>query len=142
MGDVQESRRKKLELLRSARQETWKELAKALGLSTSSFLSQLMSGEREFTEKTARKYEKKLSLKLGYFDEDPTENSGTVTHIDMEIVADAAVRVIRLSAQDRRAKLSDAQLRKIVGMAVVQASRDGGVNEEYIKQLLALAGSG
>lgn len=46
-------------------------LALKLQLSGPSYLSQLLSGTRPFTEKTARQYETKLGMKPGWFDSSP-----------------------------------------------------------------------
>lgn len=141
MGDVQESRRKNFELVRSARGETWKELAKVLGV-TSSYLSQIMKGTRAFTEKSARVFERKLGLRSGYLDDDPSTVVGTVTRIDTELLADVAVRVMQFISRDKHVKLSPIQTRKVISMTFIQATKDGSVDEAYIKQLVALAGSG
>jgi hypothetical protein len=139
VGDVREMRRKKLELLRSQRRETWKELAKALKYSSGSYLTQLMKGDRPFGEDVAREFETRLGLRQGWFDED---SSQTEQPVAIDLVADVATTVIKVTSSDKRLKLNDTQLRRIVSMAYVQATKSGKVDEDYIKQLAALAGSG
>lgn len=142
MGDVHETRRKKLELLRSQRRETWKELAKALKYSSGSYLTQLMKGDRPFGEDVAREFESRLGLRPGWFDQNSAGLAETAEPVAIDLVADVATTVIKVTGSDKKLKLNDAQLRRIVGMAYVQALKSGKVDEDYIKQLAALAGSG
>jgi len=143
VGDVRESRKRRLELLRSQRRETWKELAKSLGYSSGSYLTQLMKGDRPFGEDVAREFESRLGLRPGWFDLGPSNGiSETVEPVAIDLMADVATALIRITTSDKRLKLNDVQLRRIAGMAYVQAMKSGKVDEDYIKQLAALAGSG
>lgn len=139
---IEETRRRKLELLKTQRGDSWKELAKALGFSNSSFLSQLRSGDRPFNEKTARKFEKKLGLRAGWFDEEGPTPTGSPERVSTDLVADVYVAVRRVVDSEMRLKLTDSQLRRLSSMVYIHAVREGHVDEEYIRQLANLAGSG
>lgn len=67
-------RRRNLLLLKRQWEDDWQVLAKKLDVSAS-YLSQIQSGHRPFSERTARQFEDKLKLKEGWFD---LEHSSTM----------------------------------------------------------------
>lgn len=142
MEDVNATRRRRLELLRSQRNENWKELAKALG-TTASYISQIRSGTRELGEKTARKFERKLGLPNGWFDRSEGDDlQKSEKPFSTDLVVDVAMEVMRIADRELKMKLSPTQIRRIAGMAAVQAEKTGKVDSDYIRQLVSLTGSG
>lgn len=67
VDDKMTLRRRNLLLLKEQTRDEWQTLAKRLGV-TKSYLSQLSTGHRPFSEKTARGFEAKLKLSEGWFD--------------------------------------------------------------------------
>lgn len=65
--DKMDLRRKNLQLLKDQTGDEWQTVAKRVGMSAS-HLSQILTGHRPFTEKTARNIEHKLSLSPGWLD--------------------------------------------------------------------------
>lgn len=113
-------------------------LAKQLGLKGSSYLSQLASGHRAFTEKTARKYEDKLGLSLGWFDQDHDGHKGMRPIAVDSTLFPRAMALCRALVQETGVRMSSGKFADLVTLSYEEAKRTGVVSEAYIKQLLNL----
>lgn len=100
IDDKMHLRRRKLLDLKETTRDEWQTLAKRLG-TTKSWLSQLSTGHRPFSEKTARGFEKKLGLSSGWFDTEqgeagqsrlPSQSSDDVSLPRVIAVIDSAVK--------------------------------------------------
>src|SRR5947209_2514390 len=106
VDDKMHLRRRNLLLLKEQTRDEWQTLAKRLG-STKSWLSQLSTGHRPFSEKTARGFEKKLNLSSGWFDTEqeepsqsrlPSQTSDGVSLAGVIAGIDAAVKAVGKTA--------------------------------------------
>ncbi len=108
-------------------------LAKALGYSNASFLSQMCgpSPMREVSEKTARKFEKKLGLPAGHLDRDATSDT-----------ANNVVDVVRLVGKlldEESVSLPAVRFSDLVALALTDAQEHGGqARGEHIRAVVRL----
>lgn len=103
VDDKMHLRRRNLLLLKEQTRDEWQTLAKRLD-TTKSWLSQISTGHRPFSEKTARGFEKKLGLSLGWFDTEqeqprpPSQTSDGVSLAGVIAGIDAAVKAVGKTA--------------------------------------------
>jgi hypothetical protein len=107
-------------------------VAKALGYSNGSFLSQLIgpNPSRDFSEKVARDMEDKLNLSVGYLDNE----GGTPTPgYTLE-----CVRTVATVAQRNKVVLAPDQLANLVALAGQRLLPSGVVDEALVEGMVAM----
>ena len=107
-------------------------LSKKLGV-TPSYISQMLSGERPITEKSARKFEEKLGLRLGYMSE---PHEGDVA-IDQSLVLKVIHRV-GIALDECKMTLPPTKFADVVTLVYEEAARTGTIDEEFISRILRL----
>lgn len=112
-------------------------LAKKLKLSGPSYLSQLVSGERPITEKTARKIEGGLDLSDGWMDEDHEENKAKPAPIDTQLVT-KVVKLVGAALEEAKMQVPPSKFADLVAMVYEETLRYGQPSEEFIKRLIKL----
>jgi transcriptional regulator with XRE-family HTH domain len=141
VDDKMQLRRSNLLRLKEQTRDEWQTLAKRLG-TTKSWLSQLSTGHRPFSEKTARGFEKKLGLSSGWFDTDhgqiahsrPTSQSGDQVSLASVITAiDAAVKAI-----GQTAFRDDAKYGRLLELIYEDSKERGMPQEAWLTRLLKL----
>jgi len=111
-------------------------LAKRLGNVGASYLSQLASGKKPFTEKTARKIEKGLGLPQWALDADvgaPLPFSGT----DHSLIA-AVVRAVGESLEKAKIQPGSTKFAELVAMVYEKAAQAGHIDLAYVQRLIQL----
>lgn len=134
MSDLLGTRRERLLI------DQWRgpsSLAKKLGLSGPSYLSQLAHGTRPINEKTARKFEKQLDLPPGWLDRSSVAQEENSQPVDASLVEHCVEKVGEVLAANS-VSVNPAKFAKLVGLAYVEARRQGVVERSYIEQLLPL----
>ena len=122
--------------------EQWggpKPLADKLGYRNASFLVQMAgpNPNREVTEKTARRIEEALDLRVGWLDQPGAEQNGS-TLVDMTLVA-SVIRVVAQTAEDIGVRLSPAKLGDIVALVYADAeSHQNSIRPEFVNSVLQL----
>lgn len=111
-------------------------LAKKLKLSGPSYLSQLISDNRPFTEKTARKFEAALDLSLGWLDQERMAN-GKPAPVDDHLMTQA-VLLMGTALEETGVSLPPVKFSNLVVMVYEEAVRTGSLNEDYVKRLIRL----
>lgn len=116
-------------------------LAKELGYSNASFLSQMAgpSPMREVTEKSARAFEKKLGLAEGYLDrESGSTGSPAASMGDVPLTVDV-IRLVGRVLEDEGMQLPPMRFADVVALALTDAVEHGGkVRSEMVKQVVRL----
>lgn len=113
-------------------------VAKRLKLSGPSWLSQIMSGHRPFTEKTARKFEKMLGLPRDSLDRSAAfEGVSVVVNRDVPQVSQT-LNVIQSLLATRNQTLTNVQFGSVVDVVFSQALKTGTVDEELAGKILDL----
>lgn len=74
VDDKMHLRRRNLVLLKEQTRDEWQTLAKRLKV-TKAYISQISTGHRPFTEKTAKSFEARLNLATGWFDAEHERSS-------------------------------------------------------------------
>lgn len=112
-------------------------LARKLQHSGPSYLSQIMSGNRPFTEKTARKIEAKLDLPVGWLDRPHEAKSDINTELFTEALVAVMAATDRALARDKGATPIDPrQLSEIVALAYEHAQLSGHLDEGFAQKLV------
>lgn len=111
-------------------------LAKKLQLSGPSYLSQLVSDppNRPITEKTARSFEEKLDLPLGWMDQENAHEGRTIS----DTLISKVVMAVGAALEEAGTALSSRKFADLVSLVYDQAKRDGGPDESYIDRLVKL----
>ena len=112
-------------------------LAKKLGLSGPSYLSQLLSGLRPITEKCARKYESALDLPPAWMDEEHDESKAKPAAVDSRLVT-TVIKMVGAALEEAKAQVAPTKFSDLVAMAYEEALRYGQPSEEFIKRLIKL----
>lgn len=101
-------------------------VARRLGYANASFLSQMLGPKaiRDVSEKTVRRYERKLGLPTGYFDR------------DQPITADV-VRLVGKVLEDEGVSLPMMKLSDLIAIALADAAEHGGVARPALLQAIA-----
>lgn len=134
-----DSRRKNLKLLL----HQWggpSSLAKRLGQSGPSYLSQMANGHRPITEKTARKIEAAVDLPTGWLDQEHEGNHvAKPAVIDPNLVTQV-ITLLGALAEEERLSLGPAKFADAVAIVYEDAVSNGGqVNERLGRRVLKLA---
>lgn len=107
-------------------------LARKLQYSGPSYLSQLLSGNRPFTEKTARMIEASLDLPSLWLD----RAHNMTTDIDPELLSAVVSQVS--AALPPKGIVAPRQVSEVIALVYENAKATGQVDEEYIKRLMKL----
>jgi len=115
-------------------------VAKALGYSNGSFLSQLIGPNptRPFTEKVARSIEERLALAPGWLDSQVPLVAREPAPADYI----AGVRAVATAADARGIKPTPTQFATLVALASVYMLPDGRVDQSVLDQLMQLIHNG
>lgn len=133
--DVHEIRRRNFKLLKE-QWGTFTNLAKQLGI-TPGYASQLASGFRPFTEKSARKLEQKLGLSVGWIDQE-RHTTPTRPRVESDKLFHRALVLCTALTEESGKSIPLAKFSDIVNMVYEEAQRTGTLSEPYVKQLLKL----
>jgi hypothetical protein len=113
-------------------------LAKKLGYSTGSYLSQVAgpTPSRDISENVARAMEKMLGLPDGYLDQEgPTPSSDVQAPLVAEVI-----RVVMAVLEDAGQRPSADKTAEVVSLAYERAAATGKVERDYVQRLLKLVG--
>lgn len=111
-------------------------LAKKLGLSGPSYLSQLTRGTRPITEKTVRKIEQQLDLPHGWLDgtHDAKEEAAPIDeHLMRRIVLAVGAVLEELDINPGASKFAD-----LVELVYEDVARKKGIDEAFIQRIAKL----
>jgi hypothetical protein len=137
MPDLQALRKKNLKALI----KQWDgptNLAKKLGYSGPSYLSQLVGSQKPITEKTARYVESTLDLPPGWLDLDQhPDRQGKAERVNSSLVA-RVMLTVGAAVEDAGLKLSPGRMADLVAFAYEHAVVDGAVDDECIRKLVKL----
>jgi hypothetical protein len=113
-------------------------LAKKLGHSNGSYVAQLVgpNPSREISEKVARDMEAKLSLPVGWLDQ---EHTGNGRQVDDEALS-ACVRAVAAAIRDAGLNPNPDVYANLVGLAYEHTKLTGRVDETFIIKLVRLTG--
>lgn len=129
--------RRRLNLKTLARQEDGPtNLARRLGYSGPSYISQMLSGHRKISEDAARTYEQKLNLPAHWLDQDHTtqEQPAPVdTSLVSLVVASVGASFSNAGIQPNPNKFAEA-----VAMVYEGASTSGEVDEQLVQRIIKL----
>lgn len=134
--DLQDRRRASLRLLI----KQWggpTTLAKKLQHKGPSYLSQLVSGNRPITEKTARGVEDKLGLPGGWMDQDPTERTGQQPRLDTALLS-RVLPLVDETLREVRAVPTTDQRSEIIALVYEDAQAKGGIDEGFLRRIVKL----
>lgn len=109
-------------------------LARKLHYSGPSYISQLLSGNRPFTEKTARAIEARLDLPASWLDRPHQVTSD----IDPDLLASVLATITASLAHKGTPAAAPRQLSEVVTLVYEQAQQSGTVDEAYVSRLLGL----
>lgn len=134
---IEELRRKNLALLKEQWGGEWQSLAKKIGKSPS-HLSQIQSGHRPFTEKTARAIEQKLVLAERWLD---LEHDSAPQRVSQNEDAGVLARVIAAIDSALKAENADVgrgKYGRLVTFIYEDSRERGAQNESWIRRLVKL----
>lgn len=118
-------------------------VARRLKLAGPSWLSQLYSGHRPFTEKTARKFEKQLGLKAGSLDVPGEFGSApskpVIVNRDIPQVGET-IAVVQSLLTERNQTLTNVKFGAVVDAVFSQVIKTGAVDRELAEKILDLIG--
>lgn len=109
-------------------------LAKKLNV-TPSYVSQMLSGERPITEKTALKIEEKLGLGFGWMS--ASHAAEGPRPVDDELVSRVILTVGTL-AEEAGIHLAPSKFAEVVALVYEEATRTKTIDEGYIARVLKL----
>lgn len=112
-------------------------LAKLLGLSGPSFLSQIVSGHRELQEKTARRWEERLGLEPGWLDVE--RGLGDLTAQEEVDLLVTVTHTVGALAESAGLDTKPSVFAQIVVLAYDDARSKGHIDEHFILSLLRIA---
>jgi hypothetical protein len=111
-------------------------VARMLGLSGPSHLSQILSGHRPFTEKTARKFEAKLGMPEYSFDQREGEDI-PFAGLDMHMLGESA-RVIAEELKRAHMNLTSERYSRLVRVVYETSMQAGAVDRANVARLIDL----
>ena len=111
-------------------------LAKKLGFSGPSYLSQMLSGLRPITEKFAIKAEQALELPQGWLSTEQGEKPKPAA-VDDLMVANV-VKLVGAALEDASVVIAPSKFADLVVLVYEEALRKGEPDEAFIKQLIKL----
>lgn len=114
-------------------------VAKRLKLSGPSWLSQLISGHRPFTEKTARKFERALGLKQGTLDQENASQHSLPVIVNRDVPQiSESLEVVKSLLTKRNQTLTNAKFGAVVQIVFTQAMTTGKADASLAEQILDL----
>lgn len=116
-------------------------LAKKLQHSGPSYLSQLVSGNRPVTEKTARAIEAALDLPTGWLDEEPETRTNSQFRVDTELLGRVMATVNEL-LEELSASVNAEKMAEIVSLVYEDAQAKRDVDEGFANRIVKLATKG
>lgn len=134
-ADVMDTRRQNLRVLA----EQWggpTGLAKKLKYSGPSYVSQLTSGHRPITEKTARRVEKSLALKSGWMDA-PHNLPIAQAKIDESVVL-RIMRSVNAAIEEAGMEANLSTIQRLVELIYENAIAAGEIDEAYVRKVVNL----
>jgi DNA-binding transcriptional regulator YdaS (Cro superfamily) len=137
VADIHEIRKKNFKAL-VAQWEGPTNLAKKLGYTGPSYVSQMVSGNRPITEKTARQIEAKLDLAIGWLD---TAHTGPQAARPAILDTTDLARIISLlttALEEARVKMQPAKFAELVAMVYEDAQERGRIDEKFINRVIGL----
>lgn len=137
VSDVHELRKKNLKAL--VRQwEGPTNLARKLGYQGPSYVSQMVSGNRPITEKTARAIERALDLPTGYLDTaHDIKTTARAVVLDTQLIS-RVVSTVGIALEEAHVKLHPDKFAELVTMVYEEAARTGQVDETFIQRIIKL----
>jgi hypothetical protein len=138
MADLNEIRKQNLRKLIND-YEGMNKLASELGLSRGAYLSQLLMEKpiRTISEKTARKWERKLELDEGWFDISHQPGISATPAIDANLLEKVILAMLE-ALENARVKLPAAQLAELLTMQCSDAFAIGHVDTDRIEKIARL----
>lgn len=113
-------------------------LAKKLTHSGPSYLSQMLTGVRPITEKTARQIETRLELPRGWLDQDHSASDHAAQDIDQALITKVIVAVgTALEANGKH--VTPARFADMVALVYTTATKNGEVDSALVQQVVKLA---
>lgn len=134
MVSIDEVRRERLRQL-VEKQGGAASLAKLLGHSGPSYISQVLSGRRKLGEKAARKIEEQLDLEDRYFDSADGELPFAGT--DRSLIA-TVIRAVGQALAAEQVDVEPAKFAELVALAYEQAAPSGHIDVEHLRRLIKL----
>lgn len=132
-----DQRRRNLALLNGQWGGEWQSLAKRLSVSPS-HLSQIQSGHRPFTERTARQFEQKLSLAKDWLDLEHVAGTTPSSQNDdgalLESIVDALDSALKAIGKD----LSKGRFFRVATFVQEDSKERGRQSEAWLRSLLRL----
>lgn len=137
VADVHDIRKKNLKAL----VQQWEgptNLAKKLGYTGPSYVSQMVSGNRPITEKTARAIEGKAGLPAGYLDTvHPNGPTVRTAAVDTTLIA-KVVSTVGTLLDEAGVHMAPPKFAELVSMVYEEAMRTGAVDEQFIQRIIKL----
>lgn len=136
MRNVQQTRRTNLRLL----VEQWggaSGLAKKLGYSGPSYISQLLGENRPVTEKTARSIETQLDLPVGWLDKAPESERLEPASVDVDMVT-KSVLAVGQALEREGSTVPPTRFADLVAVTYEAAVRSGTVDQAWVDRLVRL----
>jgi plasmid maintenance system antidote protein VapI len=114
-------------------------LAKELGYNGPSYVSQMVSGNRPITEKTARQIEGKLNLTTGVLDRDNSLSAkGTrPAAVDTQMIS-RIISLVTTTLQESGMRLQPDKFAELVAMVYEDAQERGHADEKLINRVIGL----
>lgn len=113
-------------------------LAKLMSLSGPSFISQLLSGNRSISDKTARRIEDVTSRPMYWMDHDHTSDSpARVVDTDPSYIG-AAVKAVVQTQQKLNTQITPDKYAEIVDLVYIRAQELGVIDQAYAERLVKL----
>lgn len=134
--DIQDIRRANLRTIIDQRGSPTA-VAKTLKISGPSWLSQLVHGSRPFTEKTARKFEPLLGLKVGYLDHDHAATAPGLINVDVPLVSQTLAAIDSL-LKERQQTVSTAKYGALIDLAFSLSVKTGAVDRDFLRKMIDL----
>lgn len=129
--DILDTRRARLRLL-IAQWGGAVNLAGRLGYDSSSYISQMTTGVRPISEKTARKIENTLDLPTGWLDKDDAQPARPAP-LDTRLLSNVVMLV-----QQSGITLAPAKFSEVVALVYEQAIASGQLDERFIERVIKL----
>lgn len=133
--DVHDLRKKNLKAL----VQQWEgptNLAKKLGYQGPSYISQMVSGNRPITEKTARQIEDRAGLPPAWLDTVHTNGgAGRPAVVDTRLIS-RVVSTVGTSLEEAGVHLHPNKFAELVAMVYEEAAKTGHVDEQYVQRLI------
>ncbi len=116
-------------------------LAKKLGYANPSYLSQMSTGYRPISEKTARKLEAKLALPVGWLDREHATESPKPPQpekVDASLFAKVVV-LVGAQMSEQGVQLTVAKFEEVVAFVYELAANTGKADEALVRRVLKMA---